>query len=180
MISPIERNREKLRKTVTQLIQIVGRDEEKAKAILKQIELIAQHVNMMILQDQVQPVVLPPPSAYQIPTNDEKMRIAYRLQGFNPKDNHVTQEITRRFGSNLKQGELVGIAQVIAEKAQIKLDRDAKRRKNVLLKWFSENWETITPFLDYIVLEDNDNKGGENQKETEDSDSAENDSNEDE
>lgn len=91
--------------------------------------------------------------------NNELLRIAVRLQGFNPKDNFVTKEITRRFGANLKQGELINIAQVIADTAQIKLDRDAKRRKNVLLKWFEEHWAQITPYLDYIVLEDG--KGGE-------------------
>ena len=154
----IERNREKLRNTINQLIQLIGKDEEKAKSIQKNVELIAKNVHTMLIQEQqMQTMILQPQPTLPIQTNDEKIRIAYRLQGFNPKDNHVIQEITRRFGSNLKQGELVGIAQVIADKAQIKLDRDAKRRKNVLLKWFSENWNTIITFIDYIVLEDNNN-----------------------
>jgi hypothetical protein len=37
----------------------------------------------------------------------------------------------------------------------MKLDHDAKRRKTVLIKWFEENWTAIAPFLDYIVLEGN-------------------------
>jgi hypothetical protein len=36
----------------------------------------------------------------------------------------------------------------------VHLDRDAKRRKSVLLKWFEENWNAIYPFLDYVVLEE--------------------------
>lgn len=86
--------------------------------------------------------------------NREKERIAGRLQGFNPKDNPAWHQITQKFGANIKQPELLSIAEVLAQNAGIKLDRDAKRRKTVLIKWFSENWEKIKPYLDYVVLED--------------------------
>lgn len=84
----------------------------------------------------------------------EKERIAERLGTFNPKDNVVWHEITQRFGANIKQPELLSIANVLAQNAGIKLDRDAKRRKSVLIKWFEENWNAIQPFLAYVVLED--------------------------
>jgi hypothetical protein len=87
--------------------------------------------------------------------NKEKERIADRLNGFNVKDNSVWRAITKRFGANLKQQELLSIAKVLASHANVKLDRDAKRRKSVLVKWFDEHWEELTPFLDYVVLEDN-------------------------
>lgn len=86
--------------------------------------------------------------------NKEKERITNRLNGFNPKDNSAWREITNRFGNNIKQPELLSIATVLASNANIKLDRDAKRRKSVLIKWFEENWKAILPFLDYVVLED--------------------------
>lgn len=86
--------------------------------------------------------------------NKEKERITNRLNGFNPKDNPAWREITTRFGNNIKQPELLSIATVLASNANIKLDRDAKRRKSVLIKWFEENWKAILPFLDYVVLED--------------------------
>ena len=86
--------------------------------------------------------------------NREKERIAGRLQGFNPKDNPAWHQITQKFGANIKQPELLSIAEVLAKNACIKLDREAKRRKSVLIKWFSENWDKIKPFLDYVVLED--------------------------
>lgn len=84
----------------------------------------------------------------------EKNRIAQRLQGFNPKDNQAWYQITQKFGTNIKQPELLSIAQVCSSSAGIKLDRDAKRRKSVLIKWFEENWAQIQPFLNYVVLED--------------------------
>ena len=86
----------------------------------------------------------------------EKERIANRLNNFNPKDTPVWREITQRFGSSIKQPELLSIATVLAQNAHIKLDRDAKRRKAVLIKWFEENWAAIYPYLDYVVLEDGD------------------------
>lgn len=148
-----EKNRERLREAATSLIQAVEKDEKKATAIQKYVDLISQQVVQMLYQQQQQVNVMmfmqPQKSEY-----NEKVRVAIRLSGFNPKDNYVINEINKRFGPNIKHGELVAIAQAIAEKAQIKLDRDAKRRKNVLLKWFHENWDTISPFLDYIVLED--------------------------
>ena len=88
----------------------------------------------------------------------EKERIANRLANFNPKDTPVWREITQRFGSSIKQPELLSIATVLAQNANIKLDRDAKRRKSVLIKWFQENWQVIRPFLDYVVLEESHNQ----------------------
>jgi hypothetical protein len=87
-------------------------------------------------------------------TSKEKERIASRLNGFNSKDTSVWKAITQRFGNNIKQPELLSMAQVLASHANIKLDRDAKRRKCVLVKWFEENWAAIEPYLPYVVLED--------------------------
>ena len=91
-----------------------------------------------------------------VPTeiNKEKERIAHRLSGFDPKENQVWQEITNRFGGNIKQPELLSIAEVVSQNAGIKLDRDAKRRKSVLIKWFDENWALIEPYIGYVVLEE--------------------------
>ena len=84
----------------------------------------------------------------------EKDRISERMAGFNPKDNEVWRTITAKFGPNIKQPELLSIAMVLSTNCNIKLDRDAKRRKSVLIKWFEENWATLAPYLDYVVLED--------------------------
>jgi hypothetical protein len=87
-------------------------------------------------------------------TNPEKERIAQRLEGFNPRENQAWKEITQRFGPSIKHPELLSMAKVLANHAKLKLDRDAKRRKTVLLKWFEENWAALQPFLDYVALED--------------------------
>ena len=84
----------------------------------------------------------------------EKKRIKARLGEFHPKESIVWSEIRRRFGNKLKHGELLSIAEVTSAFARVFLDRDAKRRKSVLIKWFEENWATLSPYLSYVVLED--------------------------
>jgi hypothetical protein len=46
------------------------------------------------------------------------------------------------------------IAGLVAKKLDIRLDRDARRRKIVMIKWFEENWSAVEPLLSNIVLED--------------------------
>jgi hypothetical protein len=57
------------------------------------------------------------------------------------------------YGPRLRQDELVSIASILAAQLNLKLDRDARRRKNVMVKWFEENWMRIEPLLGQIVLE---------------------------
>ena len=90
----------------------------------------------------------------KIPTENERKRVEMRLNGFDYKNSDAWQIICERFGPTLSQSELLSIAQVIAFHAKIKLDREAKRRKEVLIKWFQENIVEIMPFLNRLVLED--------------------------
>ena len=94
---------------------------------------------------------------------DEKQRIAMRMSGFQLKGNRIWEELSSRFGANIKRGELTNIAQVLANAAHIKLDRDAKRRKSVLLKWFEEHWDALYELLDYVVLDNNENENEESE-----------------
>ena len=82
----------------------------------------------------------------------ERERIQIRLSGFKPKSSFAYKELIARFG-NICHYDLLSIAQVLATAAGLTIDRDAKRRKSVLIKWFDENWITISPFLNYVVLE---------------------------
>lgn len=84
----------------------------------------------------------------------EKARISERLKDFNPRETDAWKKITQKFGPNIKQPELISIANLLASQAKIKLDRDAKRRKSVLIKWFQEHWDEISCYIDFVVLED--------------------------
>jgi hypothetical protein len=102
------------------------------------------------------PAVLPPAVGPYFPPygqTKEKKRIADRLGAFNPKDNLVWKAISTKFGSSIKFPELLSIANVLAVSAAVHLDRDAKRRKCVLIKWFEEHWPVLAPYFDTVVLQ---------------------------
>lgn len=84
----------------------------------------------------------------------EIARVNMRLSNFDVKNSNIVAELYKRFGSDIRHKELLAVADVVSQKAEIKIDRDAKRRKKVLFKWFEENWELIHPLLDFVVLEE--------------------------
>ena len=85
----------------------------------------------------------------------EKQRLDERMRGFTADDSMSWRGLCYHFQTpKLIHSELISIATLVAQVANIKLDRDAKRRKSVLLKWFEENWGAIYPNLGYIALED--------------------------
>ena len=137
----------RLKVSANNLMKVIGTSEERAKSVLPFIDSVLRSVQSGANSVSVQ-------GTAGLGLTKERIRIALRLNGFNPKDNVVTKEFEKRFGPNLKQSELRNIAQIIADHANIKLDRDAKRRKNVLLKWFDEHWTQIAPFLNNVVLDD--------------------------
>jgi hypothetical protein len=57
------------------------------------------------------------------------------------------------YGPKLSHDELVSIGGLVANALQIRLDRDARRRKSVMIKWFEEHWIEIQPILWHIALE---------------------------
>ena len=165
----INTNQTRLRDAANRLLQSVGSDESLINLVKPQVENLIVQVQSFLTSSTSQPGQFPTglpiqPAMLQQQTKngcDEKQRIAMRMTGFDIKENHVWDEIAKRFGANIKRGELTNIAKVIADAAEIKLDRDAKRRKSVLLKWFDEHWDKIYPLLDYIVLSDSE-KGDDN------------------
>ena len=150
-----ENNQNLLRQSANRLIQIIGPGQDRIASAIPVIDTLIQQVQQSLIQGN-NFGQYGSGQEFAEGVNDEKKRIAMRMNGFDAKDNRVWAEIARRFGPTVKQGELTNIAQVIANHAGIKLDRDAKRRKCVLLKWFDENWEKIQPFLDYVILASDD------------------------
>lgn len=91
----------------------------------------------------------------------ERKKIDERLRGFSLNESAAWKDICDRFGPNLNQTELLSIAEVLCYEVNhsqrnfpLKVDREAKRRKEVLIKWFDENYVDLQPHLKTIVLED--------------------------
>ena len=85
--------------------------------------------------------------------SEERERVQRRIDGFNWRKSAVWKQLSCRFGPKLNQEELVSVAELLCEKLNIKLDRDARRRKVVIIKWFEEHCVQIQPMLAMISLE---------------------------
>ena len=82
----------------------------------------------------------------------EKERIRHKLTGFDPNLSPAWIAIRTQFGPDVKQISLCEIAKYLAKKRQILLDRDSKRRKSILLKWFHDHWNVIEPCMSMFKL----------------------------
>lgn len=93
------------------------------------------------------------------PKEKERQVLHERLKNFDEKQCRAYRELERRGLISMTHVNLVQIAKVIAHRCEIKLDREAKRRKPILIKWFDENYDKAIPLLDKMELqyqEDND------------------------
>jgi hypothetical protein len=77
----------------------------------------------------------------------ETLRVASRLGSFDWRTSRVWKTIREHFGTELSLTELRKLLLWLAEDAGLSADRDAKRRKSVLLKWMDENWSRLSHFL---------------------------------
>lgn len=71
-----------------------------------------------------------------------------KLSGFEPKNSKAWINLTKRFGTKISQNQLLSIAEVVSTQLNIGLYREYKRRKEMLIKWFDENYESIWPFIE--------------------------------
>ena len=77
----------------------------------------------------------------------EKLLITKRLDDFILEDCRSSKLFIEKFGSVPSRAALLSLAKVISEHMNIYLDREAYRRKKVLMKWYDENYEKIKPFI---------------------------------
>lgn len=57
----------------------------------------------------------------------------------------VVSELESIYGKKLKQTELQALGTQLATKTGLRLERETKRSKNLLLQWFYRNWTTLKP-----------------------------------
>ncbi|KAK8889745.1 hypothetical protein M9Y10_034499 [Tritrichomonas musculus] len=86
-------------------------------------------------------------------TESERNKLTDRMSNFDFANSPAWMMIKKKGWDNLNHKELLSIASVIANKCNITLDREAKRRKPILVKWFDENLSAILPAVDFIQLE---------------------------
>lgn len=84
----------------------------------------------------------------------DKKSVEERLKGFTWIGSRVHQIFMHNYGRELKYKELHDIVEYIAKKHNLTVDRQAKRRLNILQKWCDENFDVIEHTLRNIVIED--------------------------
>ena len=91
-----------------------------------------------------------------VKSSSDKKKVQQILKGFDPNISEAVMYLKTKYG-DLKQYEYLQIAEYCTEKIpSLTLDRESKRRKEVLLKWFDENFSILKPVLDDIVVENED------------------------
>lgn len=82
-------------------------------------------------------------------------KINQRLNGFDASQSEVMKVLNFQFSTGVTHRELLSIARIICTMTQLKLDRLATRDRRVLIKWFDENWYSISMIIPKIQLLDN-------------------------
>lgn len=72
---------------------------------------------------------------------------------FNYKASNAYQQLTQTyFYPTIRQSELVSIATAVASRcSDLRVDRDAKRRKDLLIQWYDIHWNEIEPHIKNII-----------------------------
>jgi hypothetical protein len=78
---------------------------------------------------------------------EERRQIQSRLQNFDSLQSEAYRVFTERGWTKLKFPQLSSICELLAERAGLSMDREAKRRKEVLFKWLDDNWQPVLPHL---------------------------------
>lgn len=84
--------------------------------------------------------------------SNEMIRVSQLVQEFNVNKSNAWIYLRSNYGEKITHSDLIRIAKIVSSYTGIKVSRDAKRRKLVLLKWFDENWLTIKPILKMVTL----------------------------
>jgi hypothetical protein len=86
-------------------------------------------------------------------TTQERRKIEQRVANFVYEQSRAWHEISKKNWDQLTQAELLSIAQLLGNKLGLPIDREAKRRKRVLVKWFDEHLADLQPLFERIDLE---------------------------
>jgi hypothetical protein len=81
------------------------------------------------------------------------------MRDFLPYQSEPWEFLTSRYGPVISKEEIKSLGLVCSSELKIDLFRESKRRKETMLKWFSDHWQKIRPFLENnvtIVFSDED------------------------
>jgi hypothetical protein len=83
----------------------------------------------------------------------ERHSLHDRLKGFDKVSSPSYRALQQRGLLDRRFPEIVSIFEVMADYTRLSMDRECKRRKEVLLRWADSNWHVLEPILPLISLE---------------------------
>lgn len=88
----------------------------------------------------------------------EQKLVQDELKDFEPASCRAWTKLTSRYGQ-ISKSELLCLAEVLSHHLDIKLYREYKRRKKMLIKWFDDNLDQVWPYIEnHIIIKDIDGK----------------------
>lgn len=85
--------------------------------------------------------------------NNREQTKKHQKEKYDYKSSRAFRELTEHyFYPSIRQNELVSIAIAVANACDLHVERDAKRRKDLLIQWFEKHWETIEPTINNIIV----------------------------
>ena len=88
------------------------------------------------------------------PQSDDKEKVKAILGDFDPNKSEAWLTLEECFGVNVKQPPLLEIAKIIGQHVHINVNRNARRRKSVLIKWYHDNWNALKPYIKHFQVDD--------------------------
>lgn len=88
--------------------------------------------------------------------NPEKVVAKYLLGDFKPKGSRgetLIREIFKQKVEKISQPALISAAELISLMIGVKLTRNEKRLKSLVIKWFNDNASLIEQFKNYIIVD---------------------------
>lgn len=104
---------------------------------------------------------MPPKKRSRIPSNlsrqinSEKVVTRNLLNGFvsnGSRGESLVEEIMGRSIKNISLNGLIQIAGIISKLINVKFERNYKRRKALIIKWFQDNEELIAPIKSNVKI----------------------------
>jgi hypothetical protein len=92
------------------------------------------------------------PTAMSDALQQERVIIDARIRDFDLNRSQPYAVFHAKGWSAMKFPEMVSVCEVLAKEGRVVMDREAKRRKIVLFKWMSDNWDVLRPHIDNVEL----------------------------
>ena len=145
----------------THLIDVIGNKQQAALFVQNSFENLLLRLRENVPPVQIQQVPKPISMIQQInqqfipsypilnpKISDNSLDKSWLISQNNLKNSPSYQYLLEKFGPEIHLTFLLKMAEDISFKLKIPLNREIKRKKTLLIKWFEDYWSIIFPIID--------------------------------